>query len=150
MPRLSRKKEKSKIIKKKNTKKITTKKNLKGGGEFGGSRLQKPNIQQKLSRKQINNIHKHNFVNANRHVIDNLIKDYSKKIIKLINFGCLLEHSDKKINNNAWQTCEPDAITKIKVIFEPIIEKLAIEIQEENEKKLEKDLQKTHRKVNRE
>ena len=62
MPRLSRKKEKSKIIKKKNTKKITTKKNLKGGGEFGGSRLQKPNIQQKLSRKQINNIQKHNFV----------------------------------------------------------------------------------------
>jgi len=31
MPRLSRKKEKSKIIKKKNTKKITTKKSLKGG-----------------------------------------------------------------------------------------------------------------------
>ena len=32
MPRLSRKKEKSKIIKKKNTKKRTTKKKLKGGG----------------------------------------------------------------------------------------------------------------------
>jgi hypothetical protein len=148
MPRLSRKKEKSKIIKKKNTKKrtkkITTKKNLKGGAgreidtviRHPINRLGFSSTKNFNTRKQINNIHNHSSVNANRRAIDNLIKDYSNEIIQLINFGCLPHYSKKKMNNDPWQTCNSDAVKKIKETFEPIIKKLKKEIEDENTKKL--------------
>ena len=144
MPRLSRKKEKSKIIKKKNTKKrtkkITTKKSLKGGvgrridtglghsiGRFGfGS-----NPMGKYNKMRNNFARKD--VIIKRDTINTLMKKYSEKIIELIDFGCLMENSKEIVNNNIpGFICDYDAVKKISEIFDPIIEKLKKENNNNN------------------
>ena len=150
MPRLSRKKEKSKIIKKKNTKKrtkkITTKKSLKGGFKFLRPKKKKtaqtPQTQSSSDssfgfNSKTNNTNSR-IITSNTKVqeLKQLMEEYSKQIIRLIaGEGCV----DKQaINNNIGTTgfyCEDnnyDIKNKIKELLNPIIENL----EKENKNKL--------------